>query len=200
MTIDEMSVALGNMLVDPDEQRFLPQEKLRRLNLAQYELVSKLPPGRVGVLPVETGTLSAAGTPITNVAVPSNFIQGISGAGTNRLYRFAKVGESNLFPYGGSPGEVALRVETAGTKIYFYGALHDEDVSIVYHRRPVEMEIDTYLKMDGVTTSNADVNCEMPEYYQVGGRAISLHQKIVEMAYNSFMITDAETDAVKEGG
>ena len=200
MTIGEMIIALGNMLVDPAEKRFKSLEKLRRLNLAQYELVSKLPPGRVGVLPVETGTLTAAGTPITNVSVPTNFIQGISATGTNRLYRFAKVGESNQFPYGGSPAEVMLRIETAGTKLYFYGALHDEDVSIVYHRIPVEMEIDTLKKMDGVTTSNADVDCEMPEYYQVGGRAISLHQKIVEMAYNSFMLTDAESDAVKEGG
>ena len=176
MTLEAMRYALGELLDGNTEERYTLLNKIRRLNLAQNELVSGmvsgLPPDRVRYLPLplKSVTLAPEATPQNYFDLPTDFFYPLSAEGESvgSDYVFLMPGMPTKFPYGGSYAQPTIRIE--GQKAYLHGRTHNETLTLWYYRFPREMKYNGQVDMEGNTYAGDNINCELPEEF---------HSKIV---------------------
>ena len=184
MTLEAMRYALGELLDANTEERYTLLNKLRRLNLAQEQLVSEmvsgLPPERVRFLPLplKKATLAPEATPLEYFTLPTDFLYPVSVSGEQSDYRFIQPGAAVDFPYDGS--QMQPIVYRDGQKAYLDGRLHDETLTFWYYRFPREMKYDGQEDMEGNTYDGDNIDCELPGEFH--GQIVLKAFQITDMA------------------
>ncbi len=185
MTLTEMRYALGTLLDGNKEQRYDVLDKVRRLNLAQQqlvaELVSGLPPDRTSFLPlpVETITFNPESSPTDRFTLPQDFVFPISITAEDVDPVFLHPGTPLKYPYKGTNLQPVIRQE--GEWAVWYGRKHNISVDFSYYRMPQEMKYEDYATLSGETHTEENKDCELPATY---------HERIVRIAYNLAMATN----------
>lgn len=212
MTVVDMLGQLGQLLNDPDEERYAPFDKLVRLNAAQQEIMSSIPVRELANLAVYNHRLQANDT--TEQSLPLDFYRELSAecirsVESGRIWRLISPETTRSFPFAGSRFEPL--VKRSEGRLISFGKPFDEDVYFDYYRLPVRMQVDgvaegyidssgaivpggsgTVLGDDPVVYATdvwrgGNVNSELPE---------TVHHLIVQRAYQSFLISDQEVKEV----
>jgi len=144
MNVVEMLGQLGQLLNDPDEERYSAAVKLVRLNIAQRELMSIVPASELADLIVYNYLLHAGTTrpgPIYSLILPPDFFKEISpesivGSRTGALKLFDP-SEYPTFPYDGHSQEPIVKI--TGRKLVSFGRPFNQDIRISYYRWPRTM-------------------------------------------------------------
>ncbi len=209
MNVVEMLGQLGQLLNDPNEGRYSAFVKLVRLNIAQQELMSTVPPSELAKLVVYNyklvqGPERPPGNPY-DLPLPLDFFKEVSpesvaGEKTGP-FRILPPDEFPTFPFDGSAAEPVVKI--TGRKILAFGRPFDQTVYITYYRWPKSM------KMTGVENgykagSGSDLGKTIKEAAWTGSNVDSelletSHMAILNQAYRSLLISDQEVKEVAAG-
>lgn len=208
MNVVEMVGLLGQLLNDPNEERYAPFDKLVRLNAAQQALMTSIPVRELANLVVYNHRLPANST--NEQVLPTDFyrevdIESVKAVDSGRTWPIKSPETPRSFPHGGCRFEPLIRRSEG--KLVSFGRLFDVDVYLDYYRMPVRMQIDGvaegYIDSSGsivaggsgtvasVYTTDVwrggNVDSELPE---------TVHLLIVNEAYKSFLVSDQEIKEV----
>jgi hypothetical protein len=182
-----MLTFVGELVGDPNEDRYSDALKLRRLNLVQQELLAELPPESLIGLP-ELDKKFIPQDPIQDyIELPLDFLFPISVRGSQTSIKFMLPGTPTTFPYAGTTSEPVIRQE--GKRGVFQGRKYDQTVWLTYYRMPREMTVEGVENMDGDTYTGEGTECELPA---------NIHYKLCYRAARSFKISDNSQLVEKE--
>lgn len=201
-TIVSMLGQLGELLNDPNEERYSAFEKLVRLNIAQQEFMSSVSVSELSNLVVYNHYLQKNGK--REHFLPLDFFRILSDSaivgeltGPMKLFDPAQFPK---FPYGGCYLEPVVKI--SGKKLIIFGRAFDQGVYVSFYRYPRWMKVtgvaEGYELSSGEVAAGDDWNGPNigPELQPTS------HQAIIQRAYQSFLISDTEVKEVQspQGG
>lgn len=196
--IVEMLGQLGELLNDPNEERYYVFHKLVRLNIAQQQLVSEAPLPELANLLVYNYLLTANDTYEQNL--PLDFFrelsaQAIVSINRNRVWRLLPPDTAPVFPFNGGRHQPVVKISDG--KILSFGRPFDEDVYFNYYRWPRWMKV-TNVPEAFIEDAGKIVPMDPWVGANIGPELMpTSYQAMVQRAYQAFLVSDSEVKEVQ---